>query len=64
MTRGEVEPLLTVNQVAKQLNVHINTVKRIDPTELPYYKISARGDRRYKPADVDAYVIRRKVHAG
>ena len=52
------EPLLTARQVARLLAIHINTVKRIDRAELPYLRLFSRGDRRYRPEDVAAYLER------
>lgn len=49
-------PMMTVREVAIQLGVHVNTVKRISAAELPFYRISTRGDRRYRPADVRRFV--------
>jgi excisionase family DNA binding protein len=46
--------LLTARQVAEQLGVHVNTVKRM--VDLPFVQIVSRGDRRYRQADVDEYV--------
>jgi hypothetical protein len=50
-----IEPLLTVMQVAKLFNVHPNTVKRLP---LPFYRITDRGDRRYRQSDIDAWLNR------
>ena len=46
---------LSVPEVAEILGVHVNTVKRTSPKELPYFRIGKRGDRRYDPTDVIAY---------
>jgi hypothetical protein len=56
-----VESPLTARQVALLLGVHVNTVKRTEPSELPYFTIGTRNDRRYRPCDVRAYLIRRTV---
>jgi hypothetical protein len=53
-----VDPL-TSREVAAWLGVHPNTVKRIPPTDLPYFRVGARGDRRYRVDDVCAYIERR-----
>lgn len=52
---------LSPQQVADRLGVHMQTVKRIPPDELPYWRAGPRGDRKYDPADVDAYVKARTV---
>lgn len=50
---------LNVAEVARHLGVHINTVKRIPVRELPYFRIGARGDRRYQIEDVERYIEKR-----
>jgi excisionase family DNA binding protein len=52
---------LTPTEVAERLGVHQNTVKRIPPEDLPYFRFGTRGDRRYDPADIDEYIRGRKV---
>ena len=52
---------MTPQQVAKALGVHMNTVKRMSPKELPYYTFGDRGDRKYARADVMAYIEQRMV---
>lgn len=51
--------MLSASAVAKRLGVHLNTVKRIPPSELNFFRIGSRGDRRYRLADVEAYIERR-----
>lgn len=51
--------VLTARDVAAMLAIHVNTVKRIPPGELPYFRVTSRGDRRYRIADVMAYIERR-----
>ena len=49
----EINPMLTTNEVARLLNVHINTVRRWSNSGiLRAYRISARGDRRFERIDV------------
>lgn len=50
--------MLTAREVADSLGLHVNTVKRIPPEELPFARVVARGDRRYHWADVAAYLAR------
>ncbi len=52
---------MSAADVAKMLNVHNNTIKRIPPDELPYIRIGHRGDRRYRTEDVLAYLKRNRV---
>ena len=52
---------LSVNEAAHMLDVHNNTLKRFPPSEIPYMRIGSRGDRKYRRADVEAYIERRMV---
>lgn len=52
---------LNVNDVARALGLHNNTVKKISPSELPYMRVTSRGDRRYWYEDVNAYIERNMV---
>jgi excisionase family DNA binding protein len=54
-----VEPMLTTSEVARLLNVHINTVRRwSNQGSLASYRIGTRGDRRFKKADIDQFFAR------
>jgi len=49
--------LLTTTEVARLLNVHPNTVRHwTDVKLLPAYRIGPRRDRRFLPADIDAFL--------
>lgn len=49
----EIKPMLTINEVAQLLNVHINTVRRwSNRGTLRTYRIGRRGDRRFERMDV------------
>jgi len=50
---------LSAREVAEFLGVHINTVKRIPSSNLPYFTVVERGDRRYHLEDVETYVRKR-----
>lgn len=52
--------MLGVGDVALALGVHRNSVKRIPGGELPFWRFGSRGDRRYRAADVEAYMRRRR----
>lgn len=52
---------LSVRDVGVALGLHRNSVKRLPPTDLPYYRITDRGDRRYRRSDVEEYLRRRRV---
>jgi len=46
--------LLTVRQAAEILNVHVETLRRWDKSgKLKAIRINKRGDRRYKPEDLE-----------
>lgn len=52
----DIGPMLTTSEVAKILNVHINTVRRwSNQGALTAYRIGSRGDRRFKREDVVSF---------
>lgn len=56
------EPVwLNPKEVAAYLDLHHHTVKRIPASELPYWRSTQRGDRKYNQRDVIAYIERRMV---
>lgn len=56
MLDNEMMPqILTVRKVARLLNIHVNTVRRwSDQGILRAYRITKRGDRRFKRDDIDS----------
>lgn len=55
--RNHSNGLLTARQVARLLNVHVNTVRRwSDRGILKAYRIGPRGDRRFNKADIDMFL--------
>jgi excisionase family DNA binding protein len=53
---GQFEPMLTASEVARVLNLHINTVRRWSyQGTLKSYHIGSIGDRRFCKDDVDAF---------
>lgn len=61
----DTETMLKPREVASWLGVHVNTVKRMgERGDLPFYRIGRRGDRRYRPADIDAYLQQRSGSDG
>jgi excisionase family DNA binding protein len=55
--RNHSNDLLNARQVARILNVHVNTVRRWnDRGILKAYRIGPRGDRRFNKADIDMFL--------
>lgn len=49
-----LQKLLTIRQAAETLNVHVETLRRWDRSgKLKAIKVNDRGDRRYKPEDLE-----------
>ena len=54
----EIDPMLTISDVARLLNVHINTVRRwSNQGILKVYRIGSRGDRRFRQEDVTDFLL-------
>ena len=59
LTSERIEPLLTVKRVSELLHVHRNTVRRwSDRGVITAYRISSRGDRRFRKCDIDQFLCR------
>ena len=57
------EQLLTVKEVAQMLHVHDNTIRRwSNEGIIKMYRISSRGDRRFKPEDIDKFLTEYRAH--
>lgn len=53
----EVNRLLSISEAAEMLNVHANTLRNWDKSgELPAIHVGPRKQRRYRKADIDAYL--------
>lgn len=53
----EVNRLLSISEAAEMLNVHANTLRNWDKNgELPAIHVGPRKQRRYRKADIDAYL--------
>ena len=52
---------LRASEVAKIFHVHVNTVKRLPPKDLPYLRFGSRGDRLYNYKDIEEYIRVRTV---
>jgi excisionase family DNA binding protein len=49
--------LLTIRQAAEIINVHVETLRRWDKRgKLKAIRVNERGDRRYKPEDLEKIV--------
>jgi len=57
-----MRPLLTVREVADLLRLHKNTVDRmLLRGELPYFRVTPRGDKRLRPEDIEAFLAERRT---
>ena len=58
-------PLLTVKEVARILHIHTNTVRRwSDRGLIRAYRISSRGDRRFKREDIARFLAELNANKG
>jgi excisionase family DNA binding protein len=54
---GHSNGMLTVREVARILNVHINTVRRWNGKGvLKAYRVGPRGDRRFSREDISLFL--------
>jgi excisionase family DNA binding protein len=59
-----IDPMLTTSEVARLLNVHINTVRRwSNQGVLKTYRIGARGDRRFHREDITKFLSQKSKMA-
>ena len=59
--RNQIASMLTVRQVARLLNIHINTVRRwSNKGILKAYRIGPRGDRRFRREDVSILLLEKE----
>ena len=62
---NQLGPMLTVREVAQLLHIHSNTVRRwSDRGLIRAYRISRRGDRRFRGADVAHFLAEFNAHRG
>jgi len=62
---SETRPMLTVRDVAMLLNIHSNTVRRwSDRGILRAYRITHRGDRRFRREDIARFLAELNIHRG
>jgi excisionase family DNA binding protein len=56
----EMAAMLTSSDVARLLNIHINTVRRwSNEGKLRAYRIGSRGDRRFQQADIGIFLAQK-----
>ncbi len=64
-TEGFMGPMLTVRGVARLLHVHANTVRRwSDRGIIKSYRITQRGDRRFRREDIARFLAELNVSKG
>ena len=57
VNESNIDPMLTTSDVARLLNVHINTIRRWSNLGiLKAYRIGSRGDRRFRQLDVNSFL--------
>jgi excisionase family DNA binding protein len=60
-----IDPMLTTSDVARLLNVHINTVRRwSNQGIIKAYRIGSRGDRRFRSEDVFTFLAEQHGNGG
>jgi len=61
----QMSPMLTVREVARLLHIHSNTVRRwSDRGIIRAYRITRRGDRRFRLADIARYLAELNANKG
>ena len=59
----KIEPMLTVREVTQLLHIHSNTLRRwSDAGIIKAYRITRRGDRRFRREDIDRFLA--EINAG
>jgi excisionase family DNA binding protein len=62
---SSIDPMLTTSDVARLLNVHINTVRRwSNQGVIKAYRIGSRGDRRFRQEDVSIFLAEQHDNGG
>ena len=61
----QMGPMLTVREVARLLHIHPNTLRRwSDRGRIRAYRITPRGDRRFKRGDIAHFLAELNAHSG
>lgn len=62
---NQMEPMLTVREVARLLHIHSNTVRRwSDQGIIRAYRITRRGDRRFRREDIARFLAELNANKG
>ena len=62
---NQMAPMLTVREVARLLNIHSNTVRRwSDRGIIRAYRITHRGDRRFRREDIAHFLAELNAEIG
>ena len=62
MASNGMGPMLTVREVARLLHIHGNTLRRwSDQGRIRAYRITPRGDRRFRRVDIARYLAELNV---
>ena len=62
---NDIDGMLTINEVARLLSVHINTVRRwSNQGALKSYRIGSRGDRRFRREDIESFLAQGNKDTG
>jgi excisionase family DNA binding protein len=57
LIHDEIMPMLTIKDVARLLHIHVNTARRwSDQGILKSYRITRRGDRRFRQEDIARFL--------
>lgn len=61
----QMGPMLTVGEAAALLHIHTNTLRRwADKGYIKVYRITPRGDRRFRQEDIVRVAAGLKAHRG
>lgn len=64
-SNNHMEPMMTVREVAELLHIHTNTVRRwSDRGIIKAYRITSRGDRRFRREDISHFLTHLNNHNG
>ena len=65
MASEQMDDMLTLREVAGLLHVHPNTLRRwTNKGRIRAYRISSRGDRRFKREEISRFLAELNTHRG